>query len=620
MRTLSLLVLALGGLPAIALGQAPRFPRPEAKYPVRVDSSVTVPMRDGVKLSTDLYFPVGVGDRLAVVLIRTPYNKNAYRRDNSIAYWWAGQGYAVATQDTRGRFESEGEFVVSGHDVEDGSDTDDWLAAQSWSSGKVGTYGCSYVGDVQIMQSKARNPRLAAMIPQSAGSSIGSAGGRYHYFGAVLGGAVELAAGTGWFRGSGTKVFYRPPAGLPREAWLKVAGFFDPAPQLPPVNFRDYWGYLPIIDIQKKMGSPPTDWEKVISTPLTDPWWDQFGYLKDTDQFDVPALHVNGWYDFGVAETLFEFNLLRTNAASDGGRNGQFAIISPMNHCQAERATAQTTVGERPLGDAQFDYWVTYLRWFDHWLKGIDNGIAAGPKLQIYVMGKNQWRGENEWPLARTRFTKYYLHSDGKANSRLGSGALSTAPPAAEPSDRFVYDPATPVPSRGGPVCCTGTPDAPEGSFDQSEVELRSDVVVYTTAALERGVEVTGPLQLVLYVSSDQLDTDFTGKLVDVYPDGKAYNVQEGILRGRYRDGFGKKVWMKPGEVYQVKVDLQATSNYFAAGHRIRVEVANSNFPRFDRNLNTGGNNFDETEWKVANNVIHHSARFQSHILLPLIP
>src|SRR5439155_8025099 len=187
----------------------------------RVDSSVTVPMRDGVKLSTDLYFPVGVGDRLAVVLIRTPYNKNAYRRDNSIAYWWAGQGYAVATEDTRGRFESEGEFVVSGHDVEDGSDTDDWLGAQSWSSGKVGTYGCSYVGDVQIMQSKARNPRLAAMIPQSAGSSIGSAGGIYHYFGAVLGGAVELAAGTGWFRGSGTKVFYRPPAGLPREAWLK---------------------------------------------------------------------------------------------------------------------------------------------------------------------------------------------------------------------------------------------------------------------------------------------------------------------------------------------------------------------------------------------------------------
>jgi hypothetical protein len=235
-------------------------------------------------------------------------------------------------------------------------------------------------------------------------------------------------------------------------------------------------------------------------------------------------------------------------------------------------------------------------------------------------MGKNEWRSENEWPLARTRFTKFYLHSDGKANGRNGSGVLTTELPKTETPDRYSYDPSNPVPSRGGPVCCTGTPDAPEGSFDQSEIEARNDMLVYTTPPLAQGVEVTGPLQVVLYVSSDQLDTDFTGKLVDVYPDGKAYNVQEGILRARYRDGYDKKVWMKAAEVYQVKVDLQATSNYFPPGHRIRLEVASSNFPRFDRNLNTGGNNYDETTWKVAANTIHHSAKYPSYVLLPVIP
>jgi putative CocE/NonD family hydrolase len=276
-------------------------------------------------------------------------------------------------------------------------------------------------------------------------------------------------------------------------------------------------------------------------------------------------------------------------------------------------------VGGRDVGDARFEYYKLYLKWFDHWLKGIDNGIEKMPKVQLYVMGRNTWRGEKQWPLARTQYTRYYLHSDGHANSRSGTGTLSIKPPDKEPADRYTYDPGDPVPSRGGPICCTGDPHA-DGSYDQSEVENRRDVLVYTTPVLQQGIEVTGPLKAVLYVSSSAKDTDFTAKLVDVYPDGTAYNVQEGILRARHREGFTKKVWMRSGEVYEVPVDLEATSNYFGAGHRIRVEISSSNFPRFDRNLNTGGNNYDETKWVKAENAVYHAAENASYVLLPVIP
>jgi hypothetical protein len=580
-----------------------RYSWPPPRFQVRLEENTMIPMRDGIKLATDLYFPAGVESKLPVVLIRTPYNKARYRQaQRSAARQFAGQGYIVAVQDKRGRFASEGEYIVQGGDVKDGYDTVDWLAKQPWSNGNIGTYGCSYEGDVQILQAQARHPKLKALIPQAAGSSIGAAGNRYYYFGARKGGNIELAGGLGWFANNGNKVRSKPSSNLPES------------------RFRQIWDTLPLLGMVERAGGPPTDWNDIVSRELTDPWWDQFGYLKGNEQFDVPALHINSWYDFGVAETLLEFNLLRTNASSARGRENQFAVISPTSHCRSETATARTIVGERDLGDAQFDYYSLYLSWFNHWLKGIANRVTNRPKLMIYVMGRNLWRAENEWPLARTQYTKYYLHSDGHANSRSGTGTLSTAAPEQEPPDRYTYDPSKPVPSRGGPLCCTGTPDAPEGSFDQSEIEARQDVLVYTTPALSEGVEVTGPVKAVLYVSSSAKDTDFTVKLVDVYPDGAAYNVQEGILRARHREGFTKKVWMKPGEVYEVTVDLEATSNYFGPGHRIRIEVSSSNFPRFDRNLNTGGNNYDETTWVVAENQIHHSAKHPSHVLLPVIP
>jgi putative CocE/NonD family hydrolase len=529
-------------------------------------------------------------------MIRTPYDKRPHRRPTSAVRMFAGQGYVVAVQDTRGKFESEGDYTVSKGDVEDGADATTWLATQPWSNGKIGTYGCSYLGDTQVMQARVRNPHHAAMLPQAAGSSI-----HYRYFGTMDGGAIEMAGGLGWVRSYGTK-----------------RRLSDPLPAI--ADFRPIWNHLPLVDMMKKAGGPPTDWEDFVSHAPGDPWWDELGYIKPEDRFDVPSLQVNSWYDFGVAETLQQFNQFRTNAVTARGRDNQFIIISPTEHCRSETATEKTMVGARDLGDARFGYWDLYLRWFDYWLKGVDNGVTRMPKVRLYVMGRNAWRDEHEWPLARTQYVKYYLHSKGGANTRSGDGTLSIAEPGDEPPDSFVYDPAAPVPSVGGPGCCSGSSEAAAGAFDQSGVEDRKDVLVYSTPPLERGIEVTGPIQAVLHVSSTARDTDFTAKLVDVYPDGTAYNIQESIIRARYRDGFQQPVWMSPGNTYRVRIDLKATSNYFGPGHRIRLEISSSSFPRYDRNLNTGGKNYDEVRWVTARNTIHHSREYASHLVLPIIP
>jgi putative CocE/NonD family hydrolase len=613
----------LAATPLFAQTPIPRYPPPKPKYEVRLERSVMIPARDGIKLSTDLYWPVGAPQPLPVVMMRTPYNKNPYRgRQGSFPYLFAGQGLVVAIQDTRGRFESEGEFVVQGRDQEDGYDAVEWLATQPWSNGKVGTYGCSYGGDTQIMMARVKPPHLAAQIPQAAGSSVGPIGGRYHNFGTFFGGAWELAAAAGWFYSNGSRHYYRPPPHLSREEWLKVVDYYQPERKLPEFDLSKWIWTLPTKDILKKAGAPESDYERLIGISLTDPWWDQFGYVRDGDRFNVPALHINSWYDFGAEDTFVEFNAYRLGGETPTARDNQFAIISPTTHCQSERVSANTKVGELDFGDAQFDFWGTYLRWYEYWLKGVDNGVTKMPKIQIFVMGRNQWRGENEWPLARTQFTPYYFHSGGRANSRHGDGSLSPVAPKNEPPDRFIYDPANPVWTVGGSVCAAcarGGEQVVDGPADQRTVEVRNDVLVYTSEPLAQGVEVTGPVKVVLHVSSNVKDTDFTAKLVDVHPDGRAFNIQEGIQRMRFREGYQKTVWMEPNGVYKVEIDLEATSNFFRPGHRIRVQVSSSNFPRWDRNLNTGGNNHEETTWKVAENVVHHSARYGSHILLPVI-
>ena len=597
---------AAAALDRFAPDPANPYATPEARFEVRVETDLMVPMRDGVRLATDLYLPVEPadrGDRLPVVMIRLPYDKSSYGAGAiSPARFFAGQGYAVVVQDVRGKYASEGSYLLSAADREDGYDTLEWASTRPWSNGKVGTFGCSYLGENQTQLMTQRHPAHAAAIPLAAGGSVGSAGGRYGYFGIFEGGAFGLSASFGWFRGNGRK----RPGGEPP----------------PPVEMFAALRELPTIDLMRKYGPPDrdTDWEEVMSTPLADEWWEGLGYLSDADRFDTPALHVNSWYDLGANETLQQWRMMQDNAVSDRGGAHQYVILSPTSHCMSERATEHTVVGDVDFGDARLPYLSLYLAWFDHWLKGVDNGITDIPRVHYYVMGRNEWASADTWPPPGAAATRFYLRSGGHANTRLGDGVLSPEAPGEEPPDRFVYDPADPVPSRGGSVCCTGNPEDQPGAFDQSDIEEREDILVYTGDPVgDGGLEIAGRLEARLYVSSSAPDTDFTVKLLDVHPDGRAINIVEGIMRARYRDGYEEPVMMETGQIYSVRVDLHSVAHRFAPGHRVRIEVSSSNFPRFDRNLNTGGNNYDETEWEVAENMIHHAGDRASHIVLPVM-
>ena len=592
-------------------------------FEVRLAESVMVPMRDGTRLSTDLYFPVGAADKLPTILFRDPYNKNRGRetsgesvRSTEDTYFYASHGFVVAKQDSRGKHESEGVYSPPhGNEATDGYDTVDWIAQQPWSNSKVGTGGCSYPGETQMLQAPLMNPHLTAMIPQAAGGPIGAASGKYNYWAGFRGGVLDHRAGMTWYASAGIKYSLKPPAGLSDEEVRGIRKFYNPdASDLPEMDWDELIWHLPVVDVMNEAGAPPNDWHKLVTADFGDDWWhDEMGFYDGSENFDVPALHISSFYDLSVDDTAFAFNYFRDRSISQRSADNQFLILAPSEHCAWTEATEATVVGELSMGDSRKDWNKLYLDWYEHWLMGRENGITDMPKVQYYVMGANEWRSSDVWPLDDIRYTKYFLHSDGDANSRDGDGHLYTRAPESNGSDSFIYDPADPVPSVGGARWLGG-------ARDQATVESRDDVLVYTTPPLDEGVEVTGPISLVLHVSSSAKDTDITAKLVDVHPDGSAYNIQDGILRLRYRDGFTQRVWMQEGEIYEVSIDMSITSQYFAKGHRIRLQVSSSNFPNYERNLNTGGNNYDETSWVVAENTIYYSPENPSHLLLPVMP
>ena len=600
---------------------------PQGSLTYELDPNVFIVMRDGVRLATDLYFPKGAeGKKYPVVLIRTPYgNFPGHNYNDAAVQVFASHGYVVAVQDKRGKFRSEGVYLVSGGDANDGYDTIDWLSKQPWSNGKIGTYGCSYLGDIQIFLAQTRHPALKAMIPQASGSAVGSAGGFYRYFGVREGGAVNWAASIEWFAAHGQKVAPKLSASLDHDVYSANYAPWNQPPKPPVIDYRRAYYHLPMKDALRDQGVPPSDFEDNISKPLTDPYWRQLPYMTESYVSDVPALFINSWYDFGPDVTLFEFNWFRKHSVSQQARDNQYVIMSPGDHCSSEsEASAEMIVGRRPMGDTRFDYWQTYLTWFDYWLKEKDaaagRSIAARPlKLRYFMMGADRWNTATAWPVPGTRYINYDLSSRGQANSLFGNGALSPRGTSSRltASDTFTYDPSDPVLSLGGDLY-PGITDAPSGAVDQRPVEARQDVLVYTSEPLSTGLDVTGPVEAALYVSSSAIDTDFTVKLVDVYPDGRAFNVLENMLRARYREGFDKEVWMQTGKVYSIRIPIGATSNYFGAGHRIRLEVSSSNFPAFDRNLNIGGVNVEETHWVTATNTVYHSAQYASHLILPI--
>jgi putative CocE/NonD family hydrolase len=378
-----------------------------------------------------------------------------------------------------------------------------------------------------------------------------------------------------------------------------------------------------MVDALRDQGFPDSDFADTISKAPADPYWSKLPYMTDSYTSDVPALFVNSWYDFGADVTLFQYNWFRERSVSAQARNNQYVIMSPGVHCgdvMGKTSGVKTVVGTRDMGDTRFDYWGTYLTWFDYWLRqnpASRKTIDQWPKVRYFLMGENKWQTAESWPPRGTRSVNYYLGSGKGANTLNGDGTLTLKSVTSGALDSFTYDPDNPVPSLGGAMCCTGTNDALPGSQDQRSIEARNDVLVYTSEPLTTPVEVSGEPEIRLFVSSTAVDTDFTAKLVDVYPDGRAFNVLENILRARYRDGYEREVWMKHDEVYEIRIPLGATSNLFGKGHRIRVEVSSSNFPRFDRNLNVGGNNYEAVRWVTATNQVHHSTKYPSVLILP---
>jgi putative CocE/NonD family hydrolase len=596
---------------------------PKGTHDYYLQPNTFITMRDGVRLATDLYIPKGPpGTRYPVVMIRTPYGNFPGNYLEIPEAVFASHGYVVAVQDKRGKFRSEGVYLVSGGDANDGYDSIEWLSKQPWSNGRVGTYGCSYLGDVQLFLAQTKPPALKAMIPQASGSSAGSIAGIYRQFGERVGGANDWATAIGWFAKNGQKIAPRLPATLDRETYTALYRPFNQTPVLPPIDYQRAWYHLPEVDALRDQGFPDSDFADNIAKSPTDPYCNQLPYMTDSYTSDVPALFVNSWYDFGADMTLFEFNWFQQHSDSAQARANQFVIMSPGTHCSSERtASSEAIVGSRAMGDTRFDYWHAYLTWFDYWLKqdqGARKEIETWPKVRYYSMGANVWKNSAEWPPANTRRESYYLHSGGKANSVFGDGALELKQTPGTEHDSYVYDPANPVPSLGGAMCCTGTDDAKPGAQDQRAIEGRIDVLAYTSDVLDAPIDVAGPVEVVLYASSSAVDTDFTAKLVDVYPDGRAFNVLESILRARYREGFTHEVWMEQGKVYEIRIPIGATSNFFGKGHRVRVEISSSNFPRFDRNLNLGGDNARMARWVTASNRIYHSTQYPSRLVLPV--
>ena len=582
---------------AVAQPPGAPYPRPVGKYQVTVERSVMVPMRDGVRLATDIYRPTGTTGVLPAVLMRTPYNKAG---SAGAGNYFASHGYVVVVQDVRGKFESEGQYRVYEGDMTDWTDAFDWIGAQPWSNKRIGSFGCSYLGEQQIIAAQQRHPMHVAAIAQAAGGNLGRVGRHRTFWGSVEGGANAVSINFGWM-----------------PVWASIDKGMRPQPK---VDFASFLKTLPLLDMTDRAGSPSWDWRNFLERSPDDPWWDKQGYLTAADSVGVATLHVSSWFDM-AAEALEERAIFERNAINARARDGQYAIISPTVHCMSERATAQTKSGALDVGDARLRYWEMYLAWFDRWLNDNARAIDSLPRIQYYTIGRNAWQSSDRWPVRGMRETTFYLRSNGRANTAQGDGRLSlTAPPAGERPDTFTYDPANPVPSRGGSICCTGNPNDQPGSYDNTDVEQRPDVLVYTgDVAREGGLELTGPMQAVVSISSNTPDTDVTVKLLDVFPDGRAMNIVEGITRVRYRDGFAAPRMMAPNTVYDVPVDLHATSWFLPAGHRLRVEISSSNFPRFDRNLNTGGRNYDETTWRIAKNTIHHSAAHPSRLMLPVV-
>jgi len=580
---LFVLLLTISGWSKSAAAQTPA-----------VERNVSMRTRDGVTLRADVYRPAGDGP-FPVLLQRTPYNKY---NGVDFALRAVARGFMVVVQDVRGRYASDGDFYTFKNETNDGYDAVEWAAALPHSNGKVGMFGGSYVGATQMLAAIGHPPHLAGICPVVTASN-------YHENWTYQGGAFEQWFNESWTSGLAQDTAERDLAGRSNALGGDMV--------LPLTDF-------PLFNEDAAKGQGRTqklapyflDW---LAHPLYDSYWKQWAIEEQYASIQVPALTIAAWYDIFQGGSLRNFTGLQKLAGNDAAREGQRLLVTVGGHAGIGRK-----IGELDFGKAaeEYDENSITLDWYDYLFMGKQNRWASDKPVRIFVMGDNQWRDEPAWPLERAKATSYYLHSGGKANTAIGDGVLATSAAATEPADRLIYDPANPVPTVGGPLCCDGWHE-PAGPKNQQTVEARPDVLVYSTPALESDEEVTGPVTLDLFASSTAPDTDFTAKLVDVYPDGRAYNLTEGILRAKFRQSTSEATPIEPGKIYEYKIDLWSTSNVFLKGHRIRLEVSSSNFPRFDRNLNTGKDGATSSAFVPATNTVYHDKAHPTALILPVV-
>jgi uncharacterized protein len=546
-------------------------------YRVTIHSGVAVAMRDGVKLTADIYQPEAEG-QFPVLLERTPYNRAG---GAGSAPAMAAHGYVVVIQDTRGRFDSQGEFYPFRYESQDGYDTVEWAASLPYANGKVGMFGGSYVGATQMLAAISSPPHLVAIQPYVTASE-------YYDGWTYQNGALMQWFASSWSSGLAVDTLRR-----------KASGLQDP---------KSWVAQLPV-DTYRMLELPPVsalapyfgDW---VAHERDDDYWRPWKISDHYAEMNIKALHAGGWHDIFLKGTIQNYVGMRSASPA---RADQRLLLGPWAHADT---SPEGTIGDVTFGkSAVLDSDGTILRWYDYALKGVRNEYATGAPVRLFIMGENAWRDEREFPLARTRYTKYYLRN----------AALSTDAPGAEEPAAYEYDPANPVPTIGGRLCC-GNNQLPPGPADQRPNEGRPDVLIFSTPPLAQDVEATGWVKATLFASSSAVDTDFTALLADVEPSGYARFLTDGIVRARYRNSTTRPEPIEPGKIYEYSIDLWATSNLFKAGHRIRLYVSSSNFPRFNRNLNTGEPAAGSTSLVKASQRIYHDAQHPSALVLPVIP
>jgi putative CocE/NonD family hydrolase len=554
---------------------------PEPRFAVSLEGNLQVPARDGVLLAADLYKP-GVPGSYPTILVRTPYDKrNPVYGYPLLGGVFASQGYVVMIQDVRGKFKSQGDFYPLLNEAADGADTVQWIARQPWSDGRVGMFGVSYFASTEWLAAPFAGPALRTIVPIFSSQS-----GYDPWF---TRGVLKLSMTLSWHYQNDART-WRP---IRRARWR-----------------RGIWT-LPLAGADDAMGAPNPVYGEWLLHPVPGPFWEPMSVDDKVCRITIPVLSIAGWYDPFLPRMLEDYRRLRDSAGGDPLRRSQL-IIGPWTH------TVESQFRDLKTGpEARFLRQLpVILRWYDHWLKGEDNGVQREGPVRIFVLGRDQWRTEQEWPLARTLYTSWYLHSGGSANGSAGDGELTLSRPREEPPDSFRYDPHRPVPTIGlGPRRLISP-----GPRRQSRVERRKDVLVYTSAALEEETEITGPVRLVLYASSSAPDTDFRATLVDLRPNGTPVDLCTGIVRARYRDSLQKPSYLAPGTVYRYEIEVGATSVALAPGHRLRLYVASSDFPRHDRNLNTREPFAFGQRAQTARQTVFHNAAYPSRLVVPVIP